>query len=145
MGDATRRYLDVEDLKPLLNDRTRLVACTLASNALGSIVNVKQAARLAHAHGAELFLDAVHYAHGPVDVQQMDCDYLVCSGYKIFGPHMGFLWGKRKAPRRCLRFERTSSPMQFPPRLKSARSFMRMSREWMRRLATWKIWKSMCR
>jgi len=90
--------LHVEDLKPLLNDRTRLVACTLASNALGSIVDVKEVARLAHAAGAEIFLDAVHYApHGPIDVQDLDCDYLVCSGYKIFAPHMGFLWGKRKA------------------------------------------------
>jgi cysteine desulfurase family protein (TIGR01976 family) len=88
----------VDDLKPLLNTRTRLVACTLASNALGSIVDVKQVAQLAHAAGAEVFLDAVHYApHGPIDVQDVDCDYLVCSGYKIFAPHMGFLWGKRKA------------------------------------------------
>jgi len=90
--------LHVDDLKPLLNNRTRLVACTLASNALGSIVDVKEVARLAHAAGAEVFLDAVHYApHGPIDVQEMDCDYLVCSGYKIFAPHMGFLWGKRRA------------------------------------------------
>ena len=90
--------LHVDDLAPLLNEHTRLVACTLASNALGSIVDVKEVARLAHAAGAEVFLDAVHYApHGPIDVQEMDCDYLVCSGYKIFAPHMGFLWGKRKA------------------------------------------------
>jgi cysteine desulfurase family protein (TIGR01976 family) len=91
--DAT---LHTDDLEPLLNPRTRLVACTLASNALGSLVNVKEAARLAHAAGAEIFLDAVHFApHGPLDVQELDCDYLVCSGYKIFAPHMGFLWGKR--------------------------------------------------
>ena len=84
------------DLGPLLSSRTRLVACTLASNALGSLVNVKEAARMAHHVGAEIFLDAVHYApHGPLDVQELDCDYLVCSGYKIFAPHMGFLWGKR--------------------------------------------------
>jgi cysteine desulfurase family protein (TIGR01976 family) len=90
--------LHVDDLIPLLNERTRLVACTLASNALGSIVDVKKVARLAHAAGAEVFLDAVHYApHGPIDVQDIDCDYLVCSGYKIFAPHMGFLWGKRRA------------------------------------------------
>jgi cysteine desulfurase family protein (TIGR01976 family) len=90
--------LHVDDLVPLLNARTRLVACTWASNVLGSIVDVKEVARLAHAAGAEVFLDAVHYApHGPIDVQDIDCDYLVCSGYKIFAPHMGFLWGKRKA------------------------------------------------
>ena len=88
--------LHTADLEPLLNSRTRLVACTAASNALGSIVNVKQAAEMAHAAGAEIFLDAVHYApHGSLDVQDLDCDYLVCSGYKIFAPHMGFLWGKR--------------------------------------------------
>ena len=53
---------------------------------------------MVHAAGAEVFLDAVHYApHAPIDVQELDCDYLVCSGYKIFAPHMGFLWGKRSA------------------------------------------------
>jgi cysteine desulfurase family protein (TIGR01976 family) len=87
--------LHTEDLQPLLSSRTRLVACTLCSNALGSIVNVRAAADLAHDAGAEIFLDAVHYGpHGTVDVQAFDCDYLVCSGYKIFGPHMGFLWGR---------------------------------------------------
>jgi cysteine desulfurase family protein (TIGR01976 family) len=90
--------LDVSDLQPLLNHKTRLVACTLASNALGTIVDVREVARAAHEVGAEVFLDAVHYApHGPIDVQDLDCDYLVCSGYKIFAPHMGFLWGKRRA------------------------------------------------
>jgi cysteine desulfurase family protein (TIGR01976 family) len=90
--------LHVADLAPLLSSRTRLVACTMASNAIGSIVDVKEVARMAHAVGAEVFLDAVQYApHGPIDVQDLDCDYLVCSGYKIFAPHMGFLWGKRRA------------------------------------------------
>lgn len=87
--------LHVEDLKPLLSARTRLVACTLTSNALGSIVDVRAAADAAHAAGAEIFLDSVHYGpHGPIDVQAFDCDYLVCSGYKIFAPHMGFMWGR---------------------------------------------------
>jgi cysteine desulfurase family protein (TIGR01976 family) len=90
--------LDLENLKPLLSSRTRLVACTVTSNALGTIVDVAGAAQLAHAAGAELFLDCVHYApHGSIDVKAWECDYLVCSGYKIFAPHMGFLWGKRKA------------------------------------------------
>jgi cysteine desulfurase family protein (TIGR01976 family) len=90
--------LHIEDLEPLLSPRTRLVASAMASNALGSIVNVKEVSRLAHAAGAEVFVDAVHYApHGPIDVQDLDCDYLVCSGYKIFAPHMGFLWGKAAA------------------------------------------------
>ena len=87
--------LHVEDLKPLLSSRTRIVACTLTSNALGSIVDVRAAADLAHAAGAEIFLDSVHYGpHGQIDVQAFDCDYLVCSGYKIFAPHMGFMWGR---------------------------------------------------
>jgi cysteine desulfurase family protein (TIGR01976 family) len=89
--------LHVDDLIPLVSSRTRLVACTLASNAIGSIVDVAAAARVAHTSGAEIFLDSVHYGpHGLIDVQAFDCDYLVCSGYKIFGPHMGFLWGRRK-------------------------------------------------
>jgi cysteine desulfurase family protein (TIGR01976 family) len=87
--------LHVEDLKPLMSSRTRLVACTLASNALGTIVDARAAAELAHGAGADIFLDAVHYApHAPIDVQALDCDYLVCSAYKIFAPHMGFLWGR---------------------------------------------------
>jgi len=87
--------LHAEDLKPLLSPRTRLVACTVTSNALGSVVDVAEASRLAHRAGAEIFLDSVHYApHGLLDVQAIDCDYLVCSGYKIFSPHMGFLWGR---------------------------------------------------
>ena len=87
--------LHVDDLVPLLSARTRLVACTLASNAIGSIVDVAAAAKLAHEAGAEIFIDAVHYGpHGLIDVRTFDCDYLVCSGYKIFAPHMGFLWGR---------------------------------------------------
>jgi cysteine desulfurase family protein (TIGR01976 family) len=87
--------LHPEDLDELLSPRTRIVACTLASNALGSILNIADVSRRAHAAGAELFVDAVHYGpHGPIDVQAFDCDYLVCSGYKIFSPHMGFLWGR---------------------------------------------------
>jgi cysteine desulfurase family protein (TIGR01976 family) len=87
--------LHCEDLEPLVGPRTRLLACTIASNALGSLVDVRRAGELVHAAGAELFLDSVHYApHAPIDVEALGCDYLVCSGYKIFAPHMGFLWGR---------------------------------------------------
>jgi len=87
--------LHVADLEPLLTAKTRLVACTVASHALGSIVDVAAVAKLAHTAGAEVVLDCVHYApHALIDVQAFDCDYLVCSGYKIFGPHMGFMWGR---------------------------------------------------
>ncbi len=110
--------LHLADLAPLLNSRTRLVACTVASNALGSIVDVKEVARMAHAAGAEVFLDAVHYApHGPIDVQEMDCDYLVCSGYKIFAPHMGFLWGKRQALEALPTFREDFIPDQVPTKI----------------------------
>ena len=106
------------DLEPLLSSRTRLVACAVASNALGSIVNVKQVARMAHAVGAEVFLDAVHYApHGVIDVQDWDCDYLVCSGYKIFAPHMGFLWGKRERLEALPTFREDFIPDEIPGKI----------------------------
>ena len=90
--------LHVEDLKPLLNDRTRLVACTVTAHSIGTIVDVAAVGKLAHAAGAEVFLDCVHYGpHGLIDVQAWQCDYLVCSGYKNFSPHMGFLWGRYDA------------------------------------------------
>jgi cysteine desulfurase family protein (TIGR01976 family) len=89
--------LHVEDLLPLLSRKTRLVACTAVSHALGSLVDIAAVARAAHSVGAEMFLDCVHYGpHALIDVQAWDCDYLVCSGYKAFAPHMGFLWGKRE-------------------------------------------------
>ena len=110
--------LHVDDLLPLLAEHTRLVACTMASNALGSIVDVKKLTNLAHAKGAEVFLDAVHYApHGPIDVRDIDCDYLVCSGYKIFGPHMGFLWGKRKALEALPTFREDFIPDTIPTKI----------------------------
>jgi cysteine desulfurase family protein (TIGR01976 family) len=90
--------LHPEDLKPLLNERTRLVACTVTAHSIGTIVDVAAVGKLAHAAGAEVFLDSVHYGpHGLIDVQAWDCDYLVCSGYKNFSPHMGFLWGRYDA------------------------------------------------
>jgi cysteine desulfurase family protein (TIGR01976 family) len=85
----------IEDLASLLNSKTRLVACTVASHAMGTLIDVTAVGKLAHAAGAEVALDCVHYSpHALIDVQAFDCDYLVCSGYKVFGPHMGFLWGR---------------------------------------------------
>jgi cysteine desulfurase family protein (TIGR01976 family) len=89
--------LDMDDLKRKLNTNTRLVAVGHASNSVGTINPVKEITRLAHAVGAKTYIDAVHYApHGLIDVQELDCDFLVCSPYKFFGPHMGTLYGKRE-------------------------------------------------
>ena len=88
--------LDVEDLAAKLNSKTKLVAIGYASNAVGTINPVKEIVRLAHSVGALAYVDAVHYApHGIIDVKALDCDFLVCSTYKFFGPHMGVLCGKR--------------------------------------------------
>jgi cysteine desulfurase family protein (TIGR01976 family) len=112
--------LHPEDLRPVLGRRTRMVACTLTSNALGSIVDVRAAADLAHAAGAEIFLDAVHYGpHAIIDVQAFDCDYLVCSGYKIFAPHMGFLWGRYETLVRLPSFREDFIPDQPPGKLEA--------------------------
>jgi cysteine desulfurase family protein (TIGR01976 family) len=93
-GDCT---LDLDDLASKINSRTKLVAVGYASNAVGTINPVKEIIRLAHAAGALAYVDAVHYGpHGLIDVADLDCDFLVCSTYKFFGPHMGVLFGKRK-------------------------------------------------
>ncbi len=87
--------LKLETLPNLLNEKTRLLAITYASNAVGSISDVVRATKLAHEAGALVYIDSVHYApHGSIDVQAIDCDFLVCSVYKFFGPHTGVLYGK---------------------------------------------------
>ena len=89
--------LDIGRLDSILTDRTRLVAVTKASNAVGTIVDLIPIAERIHARGGHLFVDAGHFApHGPLDVRFFGCDFLVCSGYKVFGPHMAFLWGRRE-------------------------------------------------
>ena len=119
VGDDGAR-LHPDDLDSLLTPRTRLVACTIASNATGTIVDVAGVARRAHAVGAEVFLDAVHFApHGPIDVQALDCDYLVCSGYKVFAPHMGFAWCRREAIERLPTFREDFIPDVMPDKLEA--------------------------
>jgi cysteine desulfurase family protein (TIGR01976 family) len=87
--------LALETLPNLLNEKTRLLAISYASNAVGSITDVQRAAQLAHQVGALVYVDAVHYApHGLIDVQALACDFLACSVYKFFGPHTGVLYGK---------------------------------------------------
>jgi cysteine desulfurase family protein (TIGR01976 family) len=87
--------LDLEDLKAALEEKPRLVAVGYASNAVGTVNPVKEITRLAHAAGALVYIDAVQYApHAPIDVRDLECDFLVCSAYKFFGPHLGILYGR---------------------------------------------------
>jgi len=89
--------LDLAHYKSLLNDKTKLVAVTYASNTTGSINDIKQIVELAHQVGALVYVDAVHYApHELIDVQALNCDFLACSAYKFFGPHVGIVYGKRE-------------------------------------------------
>jgi cysteine desulfurase family protein (TIGR01976 family) len=92
-----RDRVDWAALEAAIGPRTRLVAIGAASNAIGTITDVAAAARLAHTAGALCFVDAVHYApHNLVDVRSLDCDFLACSPYKFYGPHLGVLYGKRQ-------------------------------------------------
>jgi cysteine desulfurase family protein (TIGR01976 family) len=87
--------LDIDGLERLINERTRLVAVGYASNAVGTINDMRRIAAMAHSAGAWIYVDAVHYApHGPIDVQDLDCDFVVSSVYKFFGPHAGALYGR---------------------------------------------------
>ena len=89
--------LDMADLASKISSKTKLVAVGYASNAVGTINPVKQIVQLAHRAGALAYVDAVHYGpHGLIDVADLDCDFLACSTYKFFGPHMGVLFGKRE-------------------------------------------------
>src|SRR6478672_8356975 len=88
--------LDWDDFSRLLTKRTKLVAVGAASNALGTINDVRRAAEMAHSLDAKIFVDAVHYApHELIDVRDWNCDFLACSAYKFYGPHIGILYGRR--------------------------------------------------
>lgn len=87
--------LNLEDFEQALENRPRLVAVGYASNALGTINPVTKLVQMSQAAGALVYIDAVQYApHGPIDVQALGCDFLVCSSYKFFGPHAGILYGR---------------------------------------------------
>lgn len=87
--------LETSAIENLLSEKTRLVAIGAASNALGTMPEVKEICRLAKSAGALSFVDAVHYAsHNSVDVQNLGCDFLACSAYKFYGPHIGILYGR---------------------------------------------------
>jgi cysteine desulfurase family protein (TIGR01976 family) len=95
---AAEAALDMDAMAAAIGERTRLVAVTAASNAIGSMPPVADVVRMAHRVGAEVVVDAVHCApHRLVDVVAWGCDYTVCSAYKFFGPHIGVLWGRADA------------------------------------------------
>jgi cysteine desulfurase family protein (TIGR01976 family) len=109
--------LDLEDFRRKLNANTKLVAVGYASNAVGTINPVAEITKMAHEAGALMFIDAVHYApHGPLDVRALDCDFLVCSPYKFFGPHMGTLYGKREHLLRFRPYKVRPAPDSLPDR-----------------------------
>jgi len=95
--DVEDGTLRLDDLQKALERKPRLLAVGYASNSLGTINPVAKIIKMAHAAGALVYIDAVQYApHGPIDVQKLDCDFLVSSAYKFFGPHAGILYGKRE-------------------------------------------------
>jgi cysteine desulfurase family protein (TIGR01976 family) len=113
--------LDWNDLMDALSSpRAKLLAIGAASNAIGTITDVKRATRLAHEAGALVFVDAVHYApHTLVDVRDLDCDFLACSVYKFYGPHLGVLYGKRSLLDALDVPKLQPSPNQSPERLET--------------------------
>lgn len=92
---AETGQLDWQDFESKVGEKTKVVAVGAASNALGTINDVRRAAQLAHQYGALVYVDAVHYApHHTIDVQELECDLLACSAYKFYGPHVGVLYGR---------------------------------------------------
>ena len=109
--------LDMNDLHRQLTPRTRLVAITHASNAVGTIPDLAAVSRAAHAAGAWVWVDAVHYGpHGRIDVRAIDCDFLVCSSYKFYGPHQGVLYGRRELLQRLRPYKVRPSSDEVPTR-----------------------------
>lgn len=93
--DVEEGTLDLDDFAKALEKKPKIAAFGYASNLLGTVNPVKKLTKMAHEAGALVYIDAVQYApHGPIDVQDLDCDFLVCSSYKFFGPHAGALYGK---------------------------------------------------
>ncbi len=112
--------LDLEAFERLLNARTRLVAVGYASNALGTLNDVARITRLAHAAGAWVWVDAVHYApHASIDVGALGIDFLVCSAYKFFGPHLGVFWGRSELLERLETSQVRPAPKSPPDRFET--------------------------
>lgn len=139
--DPTERRARVEDLEPLLSERTRIVAFPQVSNILGEVTDARAVADLAHQVGAEVVVDGVAFApHASVDVQALDADWYVFSFYKVFGPHMAALYGKHEAYARLVgpnhffvprdavpyKFELGAPPYELCAGLVGLRDYLRM-------------------
>ncbi len=112
--------LDWDDLESAINRRTKLLAIGAASNALGTINDVQRAARMAHEVGALVYVDAVHYApHQLVDARELECDFLACSAYKFYGPHIGALYGRRELIEQLDAPKLDPAPEEAPERLET--------------------------
>lgn len=110
--DAT---LDMHHLEQLVRPGVRLVAVTAASNSVGSKTNIRRITELAHSVGAEVYVDAVHFApHCLIDVRQWQADYCICSAYKFFGPHVGMLWGRRQRLEELTPYKLRPAPQHTP-------------------------------
>ena len=109
--------IEPDDLRALLTDRTRLLALNYASNMTGSINPVAELSRIAKEAGALVYVDAVQYVpHGYANVAGLGCDFLACSSYKFFGPHMGVLWGRESLLRELFAYKVRCAPQDLPGR-----------------------------
>jgi cysteine desulfurase family protein (TIGR01976 family) len=109
--------LNMHDLSTRITRKTKVVAVGYASNAVGTINHLERIISLAHENGAMVFVDAVHYApHGPIDVRALGCDFLACSVYKFFGPHVGAMYGKREHLQRLRPFKVRPASDELPDR-----------------------------
>ena len=107
--------LDMEDFRQKLTEKTRLVAVGAASNSVGTINPISEMVSAAHHFGAKVFVDAVHYApHQRMDVKAWNCDFLACSAYKYFGPHLGILWGRRELLESLEAYKVRPAPHELP-------------------------------
>lgn len=107
--------LDYDHMEQVIGERTKIVAVGMASNAVGTINDLRRVSDLARGVGALVFVDAVQgVPHLPVDVQALGCDFLACSAYKFFGPHQGILWGKREHLERLHAYKVRPAPNELP-------------------------------
>ena len=113
--DVSTCTLDMKDLREKISRKPGVVAINYASNGVGTISDVQEIIRMSHDVGAYTVVDAVHYAaHGPIDVRKLDADFLLCSAYKFFGPHIGVLYGKKDVLTRLHPYN-LRTQQQYPP------------------------------